>query len=160
MRNSDGDDFERALCLALDGVFAFALIHGDEFMVARDPIGVKQLYWGSDLDGRKYFRFDGYNNKGDGCKLLVQIPLIVLCLYFSSEMKAIEDICHEVFAFPPGHFFTPERGFVRYYEVGKQQLTGKSMINKQAFSHFVFSQAGTSWRWPRWNRIWTTYGMD
>ena len=45
------------MCLTLDGVFAFALIYGDEFMVARDPIGVKQLYWGTDSEGRKLFRF-------------------------------------------------------------------------------------------------------
>ena len=35
---------------------------------------------------------------------------------FSSEMKVIEDLCVELFAFPPGHFFTPKLGFVRYYE--------------------------------------------
>lgn len=89
MRSGEYKDFERELCLALDGVFAFALVHGEEFMVARDPIGVKALYWGTDHEGRKLF---------------------------SSEMKVIEDICYEVFAFPPGHFFTPKRGLVRYYE--------------------------------------------
>jgi len=50
------------LCLTLDGVFAFALIYGDEFMVARDPIGVKQLYWGTDSEGRKLFRFGESKN--------------------------------------------------------------------------------------------------
>lgn len=51
------EEFERQLCLALDGVFAFALIYGDEFMAARDPIGVKPLYWGTDGEGRKLFRY-------------------------------------------------------------------------------------------------------
>uniref|UniRef100_A0A914KXJ3 Asparagine synthetase [glutamine-hydrolyzing] n=1 Tax=Meloidogyne incognita TaxID=6306 RepID=A0A914KXJ3_MELIC len=82
------EGFERELCLTLDGVFAFALIYGDEFMVARDPIGVKQLYWGTDSEGRKLF---------------------------SSELKVIEDSCIEVFAFPPGHYFTHKEGIVRYY---------------------------------------------
>lgn len=82
------EEFEREMCLTFDGVFAFALIYEDEFMVARDPIGVKQFYWGTDSDGRKFF---------------------------SSELKAIEDSCLEVFAFPPGHYFTHKEGLVRYY---------------------------------------------
>ena len=33
-------------------------------------------------------------------------------------MKSIEDVCPaRMAAFPPGHFFTPETGFVRYYQV-------------------------------------------
>lgn len=43
------------VCSRLDGVFAFALIYGDEFLVARDPIGVKPLYYGTDKDGRHFF---------------------------------------------------------------------------------------------------------
>lgn len=49
-------EFEHRLCLKLDGVFGFALIYGDEFMAARDPIGVKPLYWGTDAQGRWMFR--------------------------------------------------------------------------------------------------------
>uniref|UniRef100_A0A183BZS6 Glutamine amidotransferase type-2 domain-containing protein n=1 Tax=Globodera pallida TaxID=36090 RepID=A0A183BZS6_GLOPA len=85
----DQPEFEHELCLALDGVFAFAVIYGDEFMAARDPIGVKPLYWGTDAGGRKLF---------------------------SSEMKVIEDSCDDMAAFPPGHFYTPRLGLVRYYE--------------------------------------------
>ena len=92
------------ICQMLDGVFAFAIIYGDEFMAARDPIGVKPLYYGEDVDGRKFF---------------------------SSEMKVIEDHCggvkvkvsaikikvidFQLHAFPPGHYWTPQEGFVRYY---------------------------------------------
>ena len=43
------------VCSRLDGVFAFALIYEDEFLVARDPIGVKPLYYGKDKDGRHLF---------------------------------------------------------------------------------------------------------
>uniref|UniRef100_A0A183CKS7 Asparagine synthetase [glutamine-hydrolyzing] n=1 Tax=Globodera pallida TaxID=36090 RepID=A0A183CKS7_GLOPA len=75
---NDQPEFEHELCLALDGVFAFAVIYGDEFMAARDPIGVKPLYWGTDAGERKLF---------------------------SSEMKVIEDSCDEMAAFPPGHFY-------------------------------------------------------
>lgn len=60
------------------------------FIVARDPIGVKPLYWGSDSAGRQYF---------------------------ASEMKCIVDLCdRELHIFPPGHFYTPGTSFRRYYE--------------------------------------------
>jgi len=79
------------ICSLLDGVFAFALIYGDEFMAARDPIGVKPLYYGVDEKGR---------------------------YMFSSEMKVIEKLCgkNELTAFPPGHYWTPSEGFVQYYK--------------------------------------------
>jgi len=75
-------------CNLLDGVFAFVVMDEKSFMAARDPIGVKPLYYGFDSEGR---------------------------MYFSSEMKAIHDYCPDVKAFPPGHYFTPETGFVKYF---------------------------------------------
>jgi asparagine synthase (glutamine-hydrolysing) len=44
----------KELCNMLDGVFAIALIYDDEFFAARDPIGVKPLYYGLDGEGRFY----------------------------------------------------------------------------------------------------------
>ncbi len=73
----------------LDGVFAFVVIDGDDFIVARDPIGVKPLYFGQDAAGR---------------------------YYFASEMKVLADSCTTFEAFPPGHYFTEKTGFVRYYK--------------------------------------------
>jgi len=74
----------------LDGMFAFALYHGNSFMLARDPIGIKPLYY-------------GYKNDH---------------LYFSSELGAMSfSGVSEVHEFPCGHYYTPETGFVRYYEV-------------------------------------------
>lgn len=73
----------------LDGVFAFVVIDGDDYIAGRDPIGVKPLYYGIDAKGNTYF---------------------------SSEMKAIADQCKTFAAFPPGHYYTPKTGFVRYYE--------------------------------------------
>jgi asparagine synthase (glutamine-hydrolysing) len=37
---------------------------------------------------------------------------------FRSEMKAIQRFCAETTmgTFPPGHYYTPESGFQRYYE--------------------------------------------
>ena len=73
----------------LDGVFAFVVVNEDDFIAARDPIGVKPLYFGNDAGGR---------------------------LYFASEMKVISELCETFEAFPPGHYFTPETGFVQYYK--------------------------------------------
>ncbi|CAI5455947.1 unnamed protein product [Caenorhabditis angaria] len=80
-----------SICNLLDGVFAFALCCDGEFLAARDPVGVKQMYYGIDQDGR-YF--------------------------FSNEMKTLEDTCgaYKIAAFPPGHYYTPKTGFVRYFQ--------------------------------------------
>lgn len=73
----------------LDGVFAFVVVDGKDFIAARDPIGVKPLYYGTDEDG---------------------------AIWFASEMKALADQCASLAAFPPGHYYTPETGFVEYYK--------------------------------------------
>lgn len=74
----------------LDGMFAFALYHNDQFMLARDPVGIKPLYYGY--------------KEGN--------------FYFSSELGAMSlSGVPEVHEFPCGHYYTPEEGFVRYYEV-------------------------------------------
>ncbi|RLD67157.1 MAG: asparagine synthase B [Bacteroidetes bacterium] len=76
-------------CNYLDGVFAFVVVDNDTYMAARDPIGVKPLYYGTDKSGK---------------------------MYFASEMKAISDQCFEMEAFPPGHYYTPQTGFVKYFK--------------------------------------------
>ena len=62
----------------LNGIFAFALYdeERDEFLIARDPVGVIPLYVGHDREGR---------------------------LYFASELKALEGFCDDYEPFPPGH---------------------------------------------------------
>jgi asparagine synthase (glutamine-hydrolysing) len=76
----------------LDGMFAFAVFDDHNFMLARDPIGIKPLYYG-------YY-------KGN--------------LYFSSELGAMTLAgVDEVHEFPAGHYYTPEAGFVPYYHVPK-----------------------------------------
>jgi asparagine synthase (glutamine-hydrolysing) len=74
----------------LDGMFAFALYDDQRFMLARDPIGIKPLYY-------------GYKNGH---------------FYFSSELGAMSlSGVPEVHEFPAGHYYTPQDGFVQYYEV-------------------------------------------
>jgi asparagine synthase (glutamine-hydrolysing) len=78
----------------LDGMFAFAAYDGDDFIMARDPIGIKPLYY-------------GYQNDN---------------LYFSSELGAMTLAgVDEVHEFPAGYYYTPKEGFVEYYQVPEIQ---------------------------------------
>lgn len=80
----------------LDGDFAFVVIDGDNYIAGRDPLGVKPLYYGVDERGR---------------------------MYFASEMKALADQCTTFSTFPPGHYYTPETGFVKYYRPQYEDYT-------------------------------------
>jgi len=82
------EEFGYDFCNLLDGMFTFVILDGDKFMVARDPIGIKPLYYGKATDGT---------------------------LFFASEMKSLADQCVDFTAFPPGHYYTRETGFVKYY---------------------------------------------
>jgi asparagine synthase (glutamine-hydrolysing) len=74
----------------LDGMFAFAIFDEGNFMMARDPIGIKPLYYGNR---------DGH-------------------LYFSSELGAMSLAgLDEVHEFPAGHYYTPNEGMQTYYRV-------------------------------------------
>ncbi|MFN3908345.1 MAG: asparagine synthase B [Flavobacterium sp.] len=83
------EEFGDDFCNHLDGIFAFVVIDGDHYITGRDPLGVKPLYYGIDERGR---------------------------MYFASEMKALADQCKTFATFPPGHYYTPETGFVKYYQ--------------------------------------------
>lgn len=83
------EKFGYDFCDMLDGMFAFVVIDGDDYIAGRDPLGVKPLYYGMDERGR---------------------------MYFSSEMKSIADQCKTFSTFPPGHYYTAETGFVKYYQ--------------------------------------------
>ncbi len=69
----------------LNGIFAFALYDEakDEFLIARDPIGVIPLYIGKDADGK---------------------------VYVASELKALEGFCDEYEPFLPGHYYWSREG--------------------------------------------------
>lgn len=69
----------------LNGIFAFALYDEakDEYLIARDPIGVIPLYIGFDADGK---------------------------VYCASELKALEGFCERYEPFLPGHYFYSKEG--------------------------------------------------
>lgn len=76
----------------LSGIFAFALYDAerDDFLIARDPIGVIPLYIGYDDDGK---------------------------VYVASELKALEGQCDRYEPFLPGHYYwSREPGMKRYYK--------------------------------------------
>ncbi len=76
----------------ISGIFAFVLYdeEKDEFLIARDPIGVIPLYIGYDDDGT---------------------------VYVGSELKALEGFCQRYEPFLPGHYYwSREPGMKRYYQ--------------------------------------------
>ena len=79
----------------LNGIFAFALYdeESNEFLIARDPIGVIPLYIGYDADGT---------------------------VYVASELKALEGQCERYEPFLPGHYVHGRMEepfhFTKYYQ--------------------------------------------
>ena len=76
----------------LNGIYAFALYdeEKDDFLIARDPIGVIPLYIGRDKGGK---------------------------VYCASELKALEGFCDEYEPFLPGHYYLGSEGIMkRWYK--------------------------------------------
>lgn len=91
---------------ALDGMYAFALHHKQGFVLARDAIGIKPLYYASP---------HGTDAAGATQNLANGTPL-----YFASELKAFADTNLAVHEFPPGTYYDSQQGFVTYYSVPEQ----------------------------------------
>ena len=75
----------------LNGIFGFALydLRNDRYFIARDHMGIIPLYMGRDKDGT---------------------------FYVASELKALEGVCVQIEAFPPGHFMSSETpGLQKWY---------------------------------------------
>jgi len=74
----------------LKGMFAFVLFDAqkNQFLIARDPIGIVPLYFGKNRDGQ---------------------------LFVSSEMKALIDCCETIEEFPPGHYMTQKQDRPKRY---------------------------------------------
>ena len=85
----------------LSGIFSFVLYdtETDDYLVARDPIGVIPLYIGHDQDDT---------------------------VYVASELKALEGQCDEYQPFPPGHFCTSKHDgkIERWYQRDWMQYDG------------------------------------
>ena len=84
----------------LDAEFACVIYdrRTDEFIAARDPIGIRPLYYGYDREG---------------------------CIAFSSEPKSLLGICDRIMPFPPGCYWR-NGGFTRYRDMTsvKEYISG------------------------------------
>ncbi|MBC5787637.1 MULTISPECIES: asparagine synthase B [Clostridiaceae] len=77
----------------LDAEFALILYDGKQrkYLAARDPIGIRPLFYGKD---------------GDGAML------------FASEAKNLVGLCNKITPFPPGYYYDGEQ-FVCYHDITK-----------------------------------------
>jgi asparagine synthase (glutamine-hydrolysing) len=73
----------------LDGMFAFVLANNERLIAARDPVGIKPLYFG-EKDG---------------------------AIAFASEAKALSGYCDSITEFPAGAVFDSATGMHRYYDI-------------------------------------------
>ena len=76
----------------INGIFAFALYDEvkDEYLIARDHMGIIPLYMGWDIKGT---------------------------FYVASELKALEGICNKIELFPPGHYLSSKNGeLIKWYK--------------------------------------------
>ena len=81
-------DIGPEMALRLDGMFALAIWDGEAITLARDPMGIKPLYYAIE----------------DGV------------LYFASEIKALLPVTRQIREFPSGHWFRPDQGFQSFAE--------------------------------------------
>lgn len=102
---------DRSTCSTrLDGMFAFFASDGETFTAARDPLGIKPLYFGRLSDG-------GF--------------------VFASEMKAVAKFCREFTALPPGTSMTEGGAISRWFQpkwaerVGRNRVRGVEEVAKQ-----------------------------
>jgi len=74
----------------LNGIFGFVIYdeNKDEYLVARDHMGIIPLYMGWDKHGT---------------------------FYISSELKALEGICNKIEVFPPGHYLSSKEGDLKQW---------------------------------------------
>ena len=79
-----------ALLKKLNGIFAFALydIKKDEYLIARDHIGIVPLYM-------------GWGKKGT--------------FYVASELKALDEYCVKIEIFSPGHYYSSREGCLKMW---------------------------------------------
>ena len=95
----------------LSGIFAFALYDSekDEYLIARDPIGVIPLYIGHDKDGK---------------------------LYIASELKALEGFCDSYEPFLPGHYYYSKEGVMKRWYT-RDWMEYDAVKNNNAYSSDV-----------------------
>ncbi|WP_295089108.1 asparagine synthase B [uncultured Catenibacterium sp.] len=92
----------------LDGEYAFCLYDAltDKMIAARDPIGIRPMFY-------------GYTEKGT--------------IAFGSEAKALMPVCKKIMPFPPGHYYDGEK-FVCFNDVADVKLMHNDDVDTIALS--------------------------
>lgn len=85
----------------LDGMFAFAIADQDSLFLARDPLGIKPLYY-------------AIRDK---------------TMYFASEIKALAELSVEVKAFPAGHWWHSEFGLNQFYSLERENFIEQQLAS-------------------------------
>jgi len=118
--------------LDIDGPFALAIATEGGLFLARDPVGRSPLYYG-DREG-------------------------ALC--FASEFKALLGWVSDIAAFPPGHYWQPGRGLVRFarIEAGRQLDMPEGEVARELRGRLVMSVS----KRLRWGEVgaWLSGGID
>ncbi len=98
----------------LDGMFAIAMVTAaGSGLVARDPLGVKPLYWITD----------------EGCTV------------FASELRAFDDEDRpHVTAFPPGCLWTPAGGIVRFADAVPMEVRPARRAQEESWDAAVLDE--------------------
>ncbi|MBU1662624.1 MAG: asparagine synthetase B [Chloroflexi bacterium] len=93
----------------LEGEFALAIVDGERFLLVRDRLGIRPLYYGFQAGA--------------------------LC--FASEIKALAGVVEEIREFPPGHFLISDQGLYPYqpYFPKPIQLDGALESAEQLSDH-------------------------
>lgn len=93
------EDKGRKMVESLDGMFALIMSDGDELLAARDPLGIKPLYYGESGDN----------------------------IIFASELKALCGRATNVKEFPPGTLYHSKTGFHKYCDIPQAVPEEKSI---------------------------------
>ena len=88
----------------LDAEFAMIIYDSrkNEFIAARDPIGIRPLFYGTAPDGS---------------------------MVFASEAKNLVGLCREIIPFPPGHYYAEGR-FVRYADLTTTECYRRGSVDE------------------------------
>lgn len=81
----------------LDGMFAFFATDGASWVAARDPFGIKPLYYGTDTAGRTWL---------------------------GSELKSIAEQCADAASLPPGSSIGPDGKVERWFDPAWRRTVG------------------------------------
>ncbi len=92
------EDVGAELTRRLDGMFALAIVSDGRLFMARDPIGIKPLYYGWRREGSR-----------EG-------------LLFASEMKALTGLVERLTELPPGTWYDSTLGIRKYYSLPQNEL--------------------------------------